>query len=473
MGQRQWNSVNNIGVYTDSTKPRRFQRRKKGEAPVENGVILTNGDADHEGEEDIPHVEAPIDNEEEPVNGEGAPTDNADKPIVEDVAVEENSEAPAVDEEAAATEEVLEAAEETPDGEPAVEENADAVPEPEPTEDGVENAEGEVAEEVIAEATEEAPVPEPAPEEGEEAVVEAGEVEPAPEEPAEDEPATEEEAVDEPVAEEAPAESEPLPEEEPVPEDLEPVPEEPASVPEEETAPNVEDETNAPVEEVPVEELETVAEEEEPQPAEEVPPPAEEVPPPADEATPEVEEPEVVPEAGAELEAVPDELQTAAGMAVATDGRLIEKISDNLARTYIRGRPVVMRIPPDLRETWKPEDPLVKPGLEFQLEWVYGYRGQLDGHGNPNFYYLPTGEIVYYVAAVAVLYNLESHTQRHYTGHTNDIHCITVHPSGPYIATGQAEGHSKISSTIQQSHVQVNQGFLELQSRYDVTLRVL
>ena len=50
---------------------------------------------------------------------------------------------------------------------------------------------------------------------------------------------------------------------------------------------------------------------------------------------------------------MPDELQTAAGMAVATDGRLIEKISDNLARTYIRGRPVVMRIPPDLRETWK------------------------------------------------------------------------------------------------------------------------
>jgi hypothetical protein len=31
-----------------------------------------------------------------------------------------------------------------------------------------------------------------------------------------------------------------------------------------------------------------------------------------------------------------------------------------------------------------PEEPLEKPALEFQLEWVYGYRGQIDGHGNPN-----------------------------------------------------------------------------------------
>ena len=33
-----------------------------------------------------------------------------------------------------------------------------------------------------------------------------------------------------------------------------------------------------------------------------------------------------------------------------------------------------------------------------------------------NLFYLPTGEMVYYVAAVAVLYNMEEHSQRHYLG---------------------------------------------------------
>ncbi len=36
-------------------------------------------------------------------------------------------------------------------------------------------------------------------------------------------------------------------------------------------------------------------------------------------------------------------------------------------------------------------------------------------------YLLPTGELVYFVAAVAVLYNVEEMTQRHYLGHTDDI----------------------------------------------------
>ena len=69
---------------------------------------------------------------------------------------------------------------------------------------------------------------------------------------------------------------------------------------------------------------------------------------------------------------------------------------------------------------------------------------------------LPTGEFVYHVAAVAILYNLESHTQRHYMGHTNDIECMNVHPGSlALVATGQAEGHDHVNCTIQRPHVQV------------------
>ena len=38
-----------------------------------------------------------------------------------------------------------------------------------------------------------------------------------------------------------------------------------------------------------------------------------------------------------------------------------------------------------------------------------------------NVHQLPTGEIVYFVAAVVVLYNVEDQMQRHYLGHTDDI----------------------------------------------------
>lgn len=48
----------------------------------------------------------------------------------------------------------------------------------------------------------------------------------------------------------------------------------------------------------------------------------------------------------------------------------------------------------------------------------YGYRGK---DCRSNLYLLPTGEMVYFVASVAVLYNVEEQSQRHYLGHTDDI----------------------------------------------------
>lgn len=48
----------------------------------------------------------------------------------------------------------------------------------------------------------------------------------------------------------------------------------------------------------------------------------------------------------------------------------------------------------------------------------YGYRG-IDARRN--LWVLPSGELLYYVAAVAVLLDREEESQRHYTGHTEDI----------------------------------------------------
>ncbi|KAM7340171.1 hypothetical protein ACRRTK_000786 [Alexandromys fortis] len=70
----------------------------------------------------------------------------------------------------------------------------------------------------------------------------------------------------------------------------------------------------------------------------------------------------------------------------------------------------------------------------------YGYRGR---DCRANLYLLPTGEVVYFVASVAVLYSVEEQRQRHYLGHSDDIKCLAVHPDMVTIATGQVAGTTK------------------------------
>lgn len=51
-------------------------------------------------------------------------------------------------------------------------------------------------------------------------------------------------------------------------------------------------------------------------------------------------------------------------------------------------------------------------------KFSHGYRGM---DTRKNLWVLPTGELMYYVAAVVVLYDRDEDAQRHYIGHTEDI----------------------------------------------------
>lgn len=48
----------------------------------------------------------------------------------------------------------------------------------------------------------------------------------------------------------------------------------------------------------------------------------------------------------------------------------------------------------------------------------YGYRGR---DCRNNLFFLPTGEIVYNIAAVIVILNRSTGEQKHYLGHTDDV----------------------------------------------------
>ncbi|XP_015114327.1 echinoderm microtubule-associated protein-like 2 isoform X3 [Diachasma alloeum] len=111
--------------------------------------------------------------------------------------------------------------------------------------------------------------------------------------------------------------------------------------------------------------------------------------------------------------------------------------SEGTVRMYLRGRPVVLYVPTPALDTYDPHKVNTPPQSKLKLDWVYGYRGR---DCRSNLHLLPTGEIVYFVAAVVVLYNMEEHSQRHYLGHTDDVKCMAVHPNKMVVATGQVAG---------------------------------
>jgi microtubule-associated protein-like 1/2 len=119
--------------------------------------------------------------------------------------------------------------------------------------------------------------------------------------------------------------------------------------------------------------------------------------------------------------------------------------STGLVKFYLKGRPINLYLPNSLFDEVNDEfnfdidSKIKKPEETLKLEWVYGYRGK---DARSNLYQLSTGEVVYFMAAVVVLHNIDENTQRHYLGHNDDIKSIAIHPDKIHIATGQSAGHN-------------------------------
>ncbi|XP_060614237.2 echinoderm microtubule-associated protein-like 3 isoform X1 [Anolis sagrei] len=113
-------------------------------------------------------------------------------------------------------------------------------------------------------------------------------------------------------------------------------------------------------------------------------------------------------------------------------------------KMFLRGRPITMYIPSNFPnyEELRMELPVEK----LQLDWVYGYRGR---DCRSNLFVLTSGELVYFIACVVVLYHLRCRTQRHYLEHTDCVRCLAVHPDRIRVATGQMAGVDKDGKPLQ------------------------
>ncbi|MGH0138772.1 UNVERIFIED_CONTAM: hypothetical protein FKN15_015869 [Acipenser sinensis] len=119
-------------------------------------------------------------------------------------------------------------------------------------------------------------------------------------------------------------------------------------------------------------------------------------------------------------------------------------------KMFIRGRPITMYIPSNIQNY---EELRMEPPTErLELDWVYplvggyGYRGR---DCRSNLYLLPSGEVVYFIACVVVLYHIDARTQRHYLKHTDCVRCLAVHPDQVRVATGQTSGVDKDGKPLQ------------------------
>ena len=90
----------------------------------------------------------------------------------------------------------------------------------------------------------------------------------------------------------------------------------------------------------------------------------------------------------------------------------------------------------------------------------FGYNGK---NCRNNIILLPSDEILYFVAKVAVIFNDQQQQQRFYSEHTDEIRSIAQHPNQWIIATGQISGGTEEDL----SHVRI------WDSKILVTLNVL
>ncbi|MEQ2251698.1 hypothetical protein ILYODFUR_013785, partial [Ilyodon furcidens] len=85
-------------------------------------------------------------------------------------------------------------------------------------------------------------------------------------------------------------------------------------------------------------------------------------------------------------------------------------------KMFIRGRPITMYVPSNIQNYDNLKMEL--PSERLELDWVYGYRGR---DCRANLFFLPSGEAVYFIACVIVLYHINNRTQRHYHKHTDSV----------------------------------------------------
>ena len=73
------------------------------------------------------------------------------------------------------------------------------------------------------------------------------------------------------------------------------------------------------------------------------------------------------------------------------------------------------------------------PSTELELEFVFGYSGS---RARGNLCCNDAGELIFPVSHIAVVFNIETRTQRFFLEHTEEVSALAMHPDNVLVATG-------------------------------------
>ncbi|XP_071942344.1 uncharacterized protein [Antedon mediterranea] len=99
----------------------------------------------------------------------------------------------------------------------------------------------------------------------------------------------------------------------------------------------------------------------------------------------------------------------------------------------VREQPMTVHVPDTFADKKLKFD---EPKENLTLNWIYGYRGN---DCRNNLHRISSGEIVYFISYIAIIYNHKQQKQRYYKDHTGDIRSMAVHEDQVTIATGQSD----------------------------------
>ena len=83
---------------------------------------------------------------------------------------------------------------------------------------------------------------------------------------------------------------------------------------------------------------------------------------------------------------------------------------------------------------------LSQPTATFSLSYVNRYDGKTNKYCLKNILHLNNNKIIFLAANIAVLMNTESYEQGFFTGHTDIVSSLCLHPGKRIIASGQSGG---------------------------------
>jgi hypothetical protein len=66
------------------------------------------------------------------------------------------------------------------------------------------------------------------------------------------------------------------------------------------------------------------------------------------------------------------------------------------------------------------------PNSSVTPEWIYGYQCE---RSKNNLFYNFQGDVVYTISKYAIVYNFASNKQNIFTGHSEEILCLKMHPN--------------------------------------------